>query len=196
MPTTLEVYRRIVREIPPRWFDPAKLEQPPDVESNPAAKANKSIVATILWGAATVIKRVHDVTDAFFVKVSRSQATGADEDLHYTTIYDIKRRTNESDANYRARVGAELFAGKKTREAIIAAVESFLGEPPIDVIEGAMNSFFLDVSFLDTHQMTRAGRGDMLVIVAGPLTVERREELIKLLRRVMPGINLILEIKV
>lgn len=203
MADVLKIYQRILEEIPAAWFAPGKLKQqgiPIDmydadgnlVESS-AHGGNSSNIGAILWSAARAIARLTDAADWLFQRVRVRTATGADLVLHYKYRYGFDKLPGETEAEYKARVPAEIFAAKKTRKVIRDTIEAVLGVPPVDIVEGALDSWWWDVSHFDTHHVTREGRDDMVVKIQGPLTDAQKKSLCGALRRVMPGINLLIE---
>lgn len=203
MADLLKIYQRILEEIPSSWFVPAKLKQEGmpieirDAEGNVIEASlhggNPSIIGSFLWAATRAIGRLTDAIDGLFRRARIRSATGEDLVLHYTARYGIDKRPGETELEYKARVPAEIFAAKKTRKVIRDTVETVLGVPPLDIIEGTLDSWWWDVSHMDVHHITREGRDDMLLVVQGPITDAQKKALCGALRRVMPGINLLLE---
>lgn len=215
------IYARIRREIPEKWFDPSKLKQdgipltyrsPDGTYTTEPDGGNPSIVGSILWISAKAIARLEEGVDFLYTRLSLAKCSGTDLDLQYGARYGIQREPQETDNQYRARVIAAMMAERKTRRAILNAVERVLGKRPIDMIEASAESFFLDTCFLDVHHVMRAslvttaadnprtvpGRTgwlsrDTLLLIPGPLTDDTRRALKAALRGIMPGINLAIE---
>lgn len=201
MADVLPIYNRIAREIPARWFEPEKIAQD-------AAGSNPALIARSLWTFARIVATVTDHADAFFVRISTMKATGSDLDAVVVSKYGIARKSGETDGAYRTRAAFEVGGRRKTRQAILTQVEAILGEPALDYIEGARDSFFLGHSFLGVNYIHRGGRGHSRLVVRkiDRLTGESDEdfnarwtakaaELAEGIRKVMPAIGLTIEVR-
>lgn len=186
MADILAIYNKIAREIPPKWFDVDKIEQNANL-------SNGSLAARLLTTLARAVGRVADEVDRFFASISPYTASGLDLDTLLTSDYGRPRRAGESDVAYRDRIAVEVAGRQKTRAAIIRAVEQTIGRPPVDVVEGALDSFFLGHSFLGVNTLAK-DRGFMRIVV-DDMSTQQAKDLADALQGAAPGVAYQIEVR-
>jgi hypothetical protein len=120
--TQSDILSRIKAVLPTGWFQTAIS----------TGTSQTPVLDGVLAGPAYMMAWLYSMLQFVIMQSRRLTATGAFIDMIAADFFCkfIKRRVNETDANFNIRIGKELFREKVTRHGMIQALTDLTGRAP------------------------------------------------------------------